>query len=98
MLDYGPDLRVIHHPRRRFALVGLQWSVGHDPRPRPSGTQQPVQKSKLSVRRGGSWRLFSLFVLPARFPCDQGRDRRGGPGTWRMGPPRQRRANAHHLQ
>ena len=32
---------------------------------------------------------------PARFPCDQGRDRRGGGGTWRMAPPRVREANAH---
>ena len=32
---------------------------------------------------------------PARFPCDQGRDRRGGASTWRMAPPRVRQANAY---
>ena len=37
----------------------------------------------------------SALAPPVRFPCDQGRDRRGGAGTWRMAPPRVRRANAH---
>ena len=37
----------------------------------------------------------SALEPPARFPCDQGRDRRGGAGTWRMPPPRVRQANAH---
>ena len=49
-----------------------------------SGTQQPVQ-SQAAVGA----------CAPARFPCDQGRDRRGGAGTWSMAPPRVRRANAH---
>ena len=42
----------------------------------------------------GSWTEPAL-APPARFPCNQGRDRRGGAGTWRMAPPRVRRANAH---
>ena len=36
----------------------------------------------------------SALVPPARFPCDQERDRRGGAGTWRMAPPRVRHAPA----
>ena len=34
----------------------------------------------------------SALAPPVRFPCDQGRDRRGGAGTWRMAPPRVRAA------
>ena len=51
--------------------------------------------------RGGERQ--SALAPPARFPCDQGRHRRGWAGTWRMAPPRsaspraasRRQANAH---
>ena len=36
--------------------------------------------------------LIECFCAPREVP--QGRDRRGGAGTWRMAPPRVRRANA----
>ena len=57
--------------------------MGHDPRPRPvrSNPYKAERQSALAPR--------------VRFPCDQGRDRRGGAGTWRIAPPRVRRANAH---
>ena len=44
---------------------------------------------------GGEASGSRRLAPPARFPCDQGRDRRGGGGTWRMAPPRVRRVNAH---
>ena len=64
--------------------IPARGAVAHDPRPRP------VRSSPYKAERQ------SALAPPARFPCDQGRDRRGGAGTWRMAPPRVRQANAHH--
>ena len=40
----------------------------------------------------------SALVPPARFPCDQERDRRGGAGTWRMAPPRVATSGSRRLR
>ena len=70
-------------PQTYTVLKPLRGAVAHDPRPRP------VRSSPYNAERQ------SALAPPARFPCDQGRDRRGGAGTWRMAPPRVRRVNAH---
>ena len=51
------------------------------------GVRCPVRSSPYKAERQ------SALAPPVRFPCEQGRDRQGGAGTWRMAPPRVRRAN-----
>ena len=69
----------MRHAPRTDAYPG-RGAVAYDPRPRP--VRSRTVQSRAAV---------AALAPPARFPCDQERDRWGwggaGSGTWRMAPP-----------